>query len=152
MDLPYQHAPKCQLRFSPEETTAINNEVAELLKKGVIVQSHQEKNDFISPIFVRPKKDGCHRLILNLKDMNQYIEYHHFKMEKLQTALSMIRPYSYFASVDIKDAYYCLPVNSTDQKYLKFMWNGAFYKYTCLPNGLGSAPRIFTKVMKAVFF
>ena len=51
-------------------------------------------------LFVRPKKDGCHRLILNLKDMNQYMEYHHFKMDTLQTAISMIRPFSYFASVD----------------------------------------------------
>ena len=83
--------------------------------------------------------------------MNQYIEYHHFKMDTLQTAISMIRPFSYFASVDIKDAYYCLPIDETDQKYLKFMWKGVLYKYTCLPNGLGSAPRIFTKVMKVVF-
>ena len=42
--------------------------------------------------FVRSKKDGHHRLILNLKDMNQYIEYHHFKMDTLQTAISTIRP------------------------------------------------------------
>ena len=81
LDIPNQHAPKPNLRFSSKEITAINNDVAELLKKGVIVRCNQEKNDFVSPIFVRPKKDGHHRLILNLKDMNQYIEYHHFKMD-----------------------------------------------------------------------
>ena len=38
-----------------------------LLKKGVIVESTHEPNEYISPIFLRPKKDGSHRLILNLK-------------------------------------------------------------------------------------
>ena len=28
---------------------------------------------------------------------------------------------------------------------------GNLYKYTCLPNGLSSAPRIFTKILKPVF-
>ena len=72
-------------------------------------------------------------------------------MDTMVTAISMIRSFSYFASVDIKDAYYCLPIDNNDQKYLKFMWQGDLYKYTCLPNGLGSAPRIFTKVMKVAF-
>ena len=54
----------------------------------------------------------------------------------------MIRRFSYFASVDIKDAYYCLPIDETDQKYLKFMWKGVFYKYTCLQM-VWEVPHIF---------
>ena len=37
------------------------------------------------------------------------------------------------------------------RKYLKFLFNGTLYQYTCLPNGLSSAPRIFTKLLKPVF-
>lgn len=55
------------------------------------------------------------------------------------------------ASVDIRDAYYTGPIAIEHQKYLKFMWRDKLYQYTCLPNGLASIPRIFTKLLKPVF-
>ena len=52
------------------------------------------------------------------------------------------------ASVDIKDAYYSIPVKNEDQKHLRFKWEDHFYEFTCLPNGLSCAPRQFTKILK----
>ena len=63
----------------------------------------------------------------------------------------MMRPGCFMASVDLKDAYYTVPIHASHQKYLKFCFDGALYKYTCLPNGLASAPRIFTKLLKPVY-
>ena len=34
---------------------------------------------------------------------------------------------------------------------LKFCFEGALYKYACFPNGLASAPRIFTKLLKPAY-
>ena len=39
------------------------------------------EGDFISTISIRPKKDGTYRLILNLKNLNDHVEYHRFKMD-----------------------------------------------------------------------
>ena len=63
----------------------------------------------------------------------------------------MMKPGSYMASIDLKDSYYTLPVHPDHQKFLKFKFNGNLYQYTCLPNGLSSAPRIFTKLLKPVY-
>ena len=52
------------------------------------------------------------------------------------------------ASVDIKDAYYSVPIAAEDQKFLKFMFEGQLYQFTCLPNGLFPGPRKFTKLLK----
>ena len=57
----------------------------------------------------------------------------------------------FMALIDIKDAYYGVPIALEHQKYLKFVWRDKLYQYTCLPNGLASAPRIFTKFIKLVF-
>ena len=54
------------------------------------------------------------------------------------------------ASVDIRDACYTLPIVIEHQQYLKFAWKDKLYRYTGLPNGLASAPRIFTKLLKPV--
>ena len=55
------------------------------------------------------------------------------------------------ASIDLRDAYYSVPIAKEHQKYLKFTWQGNLYQFTCLAQGLSSAPRLFTKLMKPVF-
>ena len=55
------------------------------------------------------------------------------------------------ASVDLKDTYYSIPIAEDDRTLLVFLWKGKYYQFTCLPNGLSSAPRTFTKILKPVY-
>ena len=64
-----------QYPFSKKEQVFITAEIKALLAKSVIVETKQEQMEFISPIFVREKSDGGFRLILNLKRLNEVIEY-----------------------------------------------------------------------------
>jgi len=64
-------------------------------------------------------------------------------MDTLEHAIHLMKPDFY---IDLKDAYYTVPIDSVHQKYLKFCFDGKFYQYTCLPNGLPSLPRLFTKL------
>ena len=54
------------------------------------------------------------------------------------------------ASLDLKDAYYSIPVMKEHRKYLCFLFNGRLYQFTCLPNGLSSCPHKFTKTLKPI--
>ena len=117
----------------------------------MIVKSRHCQGEYISPIFTRPKKDGSHRLILNLKSLNEYVAHYHFKMDTLQSAIKLMKPNCYMASVDLRDAYYTVPVDSEHQRFLKFLYRGKLYQFTCLPNGLAYAPRVFTKLLKPVY-
>ncbi|XP_074629610.1 uncharacterized protein LOC141887255 [Acropora palmata] len=72
-------------------------------------------------------------------------------MDSLKTVTDLMSQGCYMASVDIKDAYYTVPIATEHQKFLKFRWRDKLYQYTCLPNGLASAPRILTKLLKPVF-
>ena len=47
-------------------------------------------------------------MILNLKRLNKFVYYKHFKMEYLQNVLKLIRPEVYMASIDLKDAFYSI--------------------------------------------
>ena len=64
-----------------------------------------KEGDFVSSLFTRPKKDRFLRMILNLKCFNEFIEYKHFKMDSIFTALNLIKPGVFMASVDLKDAF-----------------------------------------------
>ena len=105
----------------------------------------------MSNIFCRPKKDGSVRIILNLKRLNKMVDYHHFKMDTLNHAIALMTKGCYMASIDLKDAYYSIPVAMADRKFLRFWWNDELYQFTCMPNGLSEAPRKYSKIMKVPF-
>ncbi|XP_028407533.1 uncharacterized protein LOC114530148 [Dendronephthya gigantea] len=133
------------------EQSVIDDEITKLLSKGVITTSCHEPGEYFSNVFVRKKKDGSYRMILNLKGLNRDVEYHHFKMDNIKTVINMMKPKCFMASIDIKDAYYTVPIAEPDQKFLKFIWKNTIYKFVCFPNGLAVCPRKFTKLLKPVY-
>ena len=145
------HCKAFQYPLGEEEQQFVRLEVKRLLTKKIIVKCDHEKGELISPIFLREKSDGDgFRMILNLKKLNEVSEYEHFKMDTLKTALNLIYPGVYMAKLDIKDAYYSVPIKCKDQKLLKFMHEGSLYKFVALPNGYTKGPRKFTKLLKPI--
>lgn len=137
--------------FSEEERLIIDQEIVKLLKLGVIKETHRQKEQIISPIFLRKKKDGGFRMILNLQKLNEHINYKHFKMENFDQAIRLINKDAFMASVDLKHAYYSIKIAEEQQKLLCFKWQGRIFQFTCLPNGVSEGPRLFTKLMKPIF-
>ena len=129
---------------------AINKEIVTLLQKGAIKEISENEVAFLSTIFTVPKKTGDLRPIINLKKLNEFVKYDHFKMETFKDVKEILMSNDYLTSIDLKDAYFSIPIYEGHHKYLCFTWNGKFYCFCCLPFGLSSAPRVFTKTMKPV--
>ena len=91
---------------------------------------------------------GGFRLILNLKKLNEVVEYKKFKMATISTILHLVRLGMFMAKLDIKDAYYSVPIYEYHQSLLKFQYQTSLFKFTALPNGYIEGPRKFTKLMK----
>ena len=140
-----------QINCSTTDREIIGQEISKLLLKGVIEIAHNPDSGFVSNVFVKLKKDGSYRMILNLQRLNDFVAYQHFKMDNIHTALRLVRPQCFMASVDLKDAYYSVPIASEHRQFLMFKWEGQYYQYTCLPNGLACAPRLFTKILKPIY-
>ena len=78
---------------------------------------------FISIIFLVPKKDDQWTLILNLKALNAYTEYEHFKMEDIRSVKDVLH---YMSTLDLKDVYLSVPMNPA---YRKFQWQSRTCHY-----------------------
>ena len=156
MKIEFENLPDKQLsypkhQFDKTEEIIIEAEIDKLLKKKAIEECILDPEGFISGVFTRPKKDGSRRMILNLKKLNQYVKYKHFKMESVQHVINCLKPNMYMASVDLKDAFYSVPVAKKHQKYLMFIFKDKTYKFVTMPNGYGPAMRLFTKILKVPF-
>ncbi|XP_011883839.1 PREDICTED: uncharacterized protein LOC105570989, partial [Vollenhovia emeryi] len=145
-----QNVPPAEPQWSLQESTAIREQLDELLKKGAICHANPSKRQFISKIFLTLKPDGSYRLILNLKNLNKFISTEHFKLEDEKIVRRLLTPNCYMAAIDFQDAYYLISVRNSDQKVLRFKFQGKLFEFTCLPFGLSTAPYTFTKIMKSV--
>lgn len=79
-----------------------------------------------------------------------FIKLPHFKMEDIRSAKNLLIPKAFMATIDLKDAYFLISVRDSNRKYLRFLFNGKTYQFTCLPFGLCTSPYIFTKILKPV--
>ena len=61
------------------------------LEKGVIVRAPLYEQGYLSNIFIGPKKDRLHRMILNSKKLNISVEATHFKMESTKNVTNVIQ-------------------------------------------------------------
>ena len=131
------------------ETELITQEVKKLLSKVVIVECSKETGHFVSTVFTRRKKDGTFRTILNLKYLNEFVQYQHFKMESFLDVFKVIKPNTWMATVDLKDAFLTVTMHEYHQKYFKLEW--IVYKFVGMLNGYSDVMRIFTKILKPVY-
>lgn len=71
--------------------TVVDKEISDLVEKNIIEPvTENGEGKFISNIFIRPKKSGKFRVILKLKQLNECVEYCHFKMDTLSAAVGLV--------------------------------------------------------------
>ena len=148
---PIQNSRPRQYKFNDEHIKFIEEEIQQLLLKEAIIEIEDDDDIFISNIFLRPKPNNKFRMIIDLSNLNEFVSKQHFKMDHLEVACHLLFQDAWLASIDLKDAYYAIPIHEDDQKYLCFQWEDKLYKFTCVPFGLSSAPWLFTKTLRPIF-
>ena len=147
MNPPVQHSFPGMPSLSPSQETVVDQEMKELSAKEAIHQIPTQtlSNEvFISSMFIVPKKDGGNCPVINLKPLNQFLVYEHFK----NMLKDLLKQDDYVVKIDLKDAYLTVPIWKDHQKYLRFLRKGAPHEFASLPFGLTTALRVFTKLMK----
>ena len=137
--------------FTAAQALAIDLGVSKLLEKGAVTQTPHTHGEFLSNIFLVPKKTGDMRPVINLKPLNRHVCKKKFKMETIGFAVQLINAGDYMASIDLKDAYFGIPIHVNDRKYFRFMWRDHLLKFVCMLFGYSLAPSSFTKALKPVY-
>jgi hypothetical protein len=126
--------------------------VLDLLAKDAIeiVPPSEALEGYYSTFFLVPKKDGGQRPILNLKPLNLLMKKQPFKMVTLRSVIKAVQPGDWLYSLDLKDAYFHIPVRPSHRKFLRFAMFHQAFQFKVLPFGATAAPRVFTKVLAEV--
>ncbi|XP_053296886.1 uncharacterized protein LOC128456655 [Pleuronectes platessa] len=139
-------------RAQGESARVLREEISALLNKRAIriVPHSQGLAGFYSRYFLVPKKGGTSlRPIMDLRILNSYLRRYKFRMLTHSTLIRLIRPGDWFTSIDLKDAYFHIPIYPPHRKYLRFAFQDTVYEYLVLPFGLSLSPRVFVKCVDA---
>lgn len=123
----------------------MSQQISQLLAMRAITVN-QFDSGYLSPILLREKSNGSHRLILNLKNLNYFVHSPKFRLISLRKVSQTIQKGDFMVKIDISNAYYHIPVSNSHRRYLSFTFNNLIYNMNCLPFGLSSAPSAFSKI------
>ena len=109
-----------QMQFALEQKNLISVEVQTMLEKQAITVVQPGQEGFISRMFLVPKKGGGYRPVVNLKALNRFIAEEHFKMEGFHMVKDLVKPHDWLAKIDLKDAYFLVPMDPNHYQFLQF--------------------------------
>ena len=135
---------------SSMEAQQMGRAIANLLAKGAVKAVQPQDDQFTLTLFLVQKDNGEFRPVINLRALNRFLGKESFKMEGLQVVRSSLQKGDFMMKLDVKDAYYAIPIRPSHRKYLRFVYQNRVYEFQCLPFGLSSAPGAFTKTLKPV--
>ena len=129
----------------------VDLEIEKMLQKGALEEVFNlQSPGFYSRIFVVPKKTGDLRPVIDLKILNTFLKPKPFKMETPQSIRRSLDQDMWVFSIDLKDAYFHVPIHPASRKYLRICRGRQVFQFKALPFGISSAPWIFTKIFKQI--
>ena len=154
-DLKLSSYPNLQSGYkNPEKQLVLTNSVQDLLEKDAIVPvlSPCTTRGFYSRLFLVPKPQNKWRPVIDLSVLNRHLSIPTFKMETAEIIRNSLRKGEWVTSLDLKDAYFHIPIHEDSQPLLRFQVAGLVYQFKALPFGLATAPLEFTRVVREVKF
>ncbi|XP_030219303.1 uncharacterized protein LOC115548682 [Gadus morhua] len=135
----------------PAEALALDQELSTLLAKGAIepVDPLLHPRGFYSRYFLVKKKDGRFRPILDLRGLIRFLKVLPFHMLTASDTLRVVARGEWFTTLDLRDAYFHVPIAPRHQHFLRFAFRGRHFQFRVLPFGLSLSPRVFTRVVAA---
>ncbi|XP_059347584.1 protein NYNRIN-like [Ammospiza nelsoni] len=130
-----------------EDRKGIEPIIKRFLELGLLVEC---ESDFNTPILPVKKPNGAYRLVQDLRAVNEITKILHPLVANPYTLLTRLKDnLAWFTVLDLKDAFFCLPLAPESQKIFAFEWESVDkgrktqLTWTVLPQGWANSPTIF---------
>ncbi|RMC02474.1 hypothetical protein DUI87_20868 [Hirundo rustica rustica] len=108
------------------------------------------QSEFNTPILPVRKHDGSYRIVQDLRAVNKITEDLYPVVANPYTLLTCLTPeLTWFTVLDLKDAFFCLPIHEDSQKMFAFEWENpksgckSQLTWSVLPQGFKNSPTLF---------
>lgn len=134
--------------LSPARLQIVHEELDKMLKLGVVVPS---KSAWSSPIVLLDKPDGSKRFCIDFRKVNMVTKRDAYPLPQVTVILDRLRDARYLSSLDIKSAYWQIPLSKDSREKTAFTVPGrGLYEFTTMPFGLHNAPATWQRFIDSV--
>ena len=118
----------------------------DMLEAGAI---HPSQSPWCNAVVLLRKKDGTLCFCVDFRCLNAWVKKDLYPLPHIQEALESTTGSAHFLSMDFKSGFWQIKMAPESQQYMAFtVGNLRFYKFTCMPFGLCSAPATFQHLMQ----
>lgn len=133
---------------SPVMQGHIDAEVNKLLQEDIIERS---TSPWSSPIVLVKKKNGSFRFCVDYRKLNGVTERDAYPIPYVSATLDKLRDAKYLSSLDIKSAYFQVPLSENSRALTAFtVPNRGLFQFKRLPMGLSNSPATFQRLIDRV--
>ncbi|RMB99743.1 hypothetical protein DUI87_23745 [Hirundo rustica rustica] len=136
-----------QYAIKPEVRREVAPIIDQYLNLGILQECESEYN---TPIFPVKKPNGKYRLVQDLRAINEITKDIHPIVANPYTLLTSVsEKFEWFTVIDLKDAFFCIPLALGSRKYFAFEWENPDtgrrrqLTWSRLPQGFKNSPTIF---------
>lgn len=134
--------------ISPARQKLVDEELDKMLKLGVIEPSHSE---WSSPIILLDKPDGSKRFCVDFRKVNLVTKKDAYPLPHVTSILDRLRDARYLSSLDIKSAYWQIPLEHSSKEKTAFTIPGrGLFQFVTMPFGLSNAPATWQRFVDNV--
>ena len=138
-------------RKSVEETSKAREILLDYQKSGAVKVVDPQTSKFLVPWFVISKVEGDQvkdRLICDCRKINQFLSPRPFRLDHLQNIFPYLRKGQWAAKIDLKDAYFHLPLGEELRPYVHLQVGSEIWEFQAACFGLSTLPQKFMSLMR----
>lgn len=138
-----------QYPMSPFMLRHLNTELDEMLKLGVVEPSLSAWN---SPVLLVKKKSGEYRFCFDGRRLNSVTKTDAYPLQRVDRILSMLRDAKFISSIDLRKAFWQIPLDSASREKTAFSVAGrGLFHFKVVPFGLKNSAQCQQRLMDAIF-
>lgn len=134
---------------SPPIQARLKKELDRMIELDVVEPSY---SPWSSPVVLVKKKDGRDRMCLDYRKINTVTKKDSYPLPRVSEILDRLGKTRYLSSIDLKDAYWQIPLTGDSKEKTAFVVPGmGLWQFKVLPYGLSNSAQFMQRLMAIVF-
>ena len=130
-------------KYSQSDRNFIRDEVQRLSELKIIEPSNSL---WTAQVLVVNKMKR--RIVVNYSEtINKYTQLDAYPLPKIEEMVNKIAQYKVFSTIDLRSAYYRIPLSEKDKIYTAFEADGKLWQFTRMPFGVTNGSAVFQRKM-----
>ena len=123
----------------------LKKKVSRFLEEGIIKLSH---SSWRSQVLITKDENYKKLTVIDyFQTVNRFTHLYAYPLPRIDELINEIAKSKYYSTVDLKSAYYQVPLATEDRKFTAFEANGKLFQYCCMPFGVTNGVSTFQQII-----